>query len=222
MDLPGLITVRSEDEDLLDRLAHMMGTAFLEEYWTREWLSALDDLGTSPDRKCAIAQAMLGYNLKMGAPYHCAYALPDLSGGAGGYLASELQGHRWNDLEDKATALMMEEVLDQGEQEALAAKAEAMEPITDFSWMYRHTRGQDFIHWFALGVDRASRGSGAFRRLFTPFLDFADAQGLNCYLECYSDRTEAVYAHFGFQTIEERSSPAFSLVERCMLRKPTS
>lgn len=50
MDLPGLQIVEPGDTELIDKLAQMMGTSFLEEGWTTAWLSALDEIGTSEQR----------------------------------------------------------------------------------------------------------------------------------------------------------------------------
>ena len=63
------------------------------------------------------------------------------------------------------------------------------------------------------------RGSGAFRRLFTPFLEYADEHGLACYLDCYTERLEQLYGHFGFETVERRSIDAFPIEERLMVRR---
>ena len=50
----------------------------------------------------------------------------------------------------------------------------------------RAAADEDFIYFISAGVDPEKRGSGAFRRLFTPFLEYADEHGLACYLDCYT------------------------------------
>ena len=95
-----------------------------------------------------------------------------------------------------------------------------MEPISNFKWMIPETEGKDFIHFFSVGVNPDMRGSGAFRRLVTPFLDYADQHGLNCYLECYTDRLESLYGHFGFETEHRFTDPNFDVYERAMVRTP--
>ena len=77
---------------------------------------------------------------------------------------------------------------------------------------------EDFIYFISAGVDPEKRGSGAFRRLFTPFLEYADEHGLACYLDCYTERLEQLYGHFGFETVERRSIDAFPIEERLMVR----
>ena len=98
-----------------------------------------------------------------------------------------------------------------------------MAPITVFEWEEDEAKrmdAPDFSHFYSLGVDRTRRGSGAFRRLMTPFFDYADEHGIPCFLETYSKPLEELYAHFGFETIHEYRDPAFTITERCMVRKP--
>ena len=103
----------------------------------------------------------------------------------------------------------------------LGPRAEAMEPLSDTNWPLAHAKAdEDFIYFISVGVDPASRGTGAFRRLFTPFLDEADRRGLRCYLDCYTDRLESLYGHYGFHTVDRKSAPGFDLVERLMVREP--
>ena len=79
--------------------------------------------------------------------------------------------------------------------------------------------GSDDLDARLAGVDPEKRGSGAFRRLFTPFLEYADEHGLACYLDCYTERLEQLYGHFGFETVERRSIDAFPIEERLMIRR---
>jgi hypothetical protein len=220
MNLPGLITVKPEDKKTIKELAYMMGTSFLEELWTAELLSALDSLGTPASRKHEISCAILECNFLVGAPYECVYMLPDMSAGLGGYLSSELQGRTWNDLEDRSFDLMVKTVLSENEQVVLVEKMGKMKPISVFNWANKEAQGSDFIHFFAGGVDRKQRGRGAFRKVITPFLNFADDRGLQCFLECYSSRLESLYQNFGFETVKRFEDPEFDLIERCMLRAP--
>ncbi len=217
MQLPGLITVQPEQREIIDELARMMGRSFMEERWTACWLSALD---ADDGRKLEISRAIMKYDFIVGAPYECCYLLPDLSAGTGAYLSSDLQGRIWSDLEDEAMAMMAESTLTDTEKAALSQRAKEMKGISNFSWMIEHAGNADFIHFFSIGVNADMRGSGAFRKLLTPFLAYADKQGINCYLECYHDRLESLYGHFGFETTQRFSDPAFDIVERAMVRSP--
>lgn len=222
MDLPGLHIVTPTETKLIDALAHMMGTSFLEEGWTMAWLSALDKIGVNEKRKQEISQAIIRSDFAVGSQYKCVYTLPDLSAAVGGYLSSDLQGHTWHELEDEAIAVMLN-TLSEDERHALKEQSVQMQPVSDFSWMYRDSENcnRDFIHFYAVGVDASKRGSGAFRRMFVPFLDYAKAHNLNCYLECYSEKTESVYSHFGFEVVKRISDPVLNITERCMKKRPS-
>lgn len=220
MQLPGLITVQPEQRETIDQLAHMMGESFMEERWTASWLSVLDALGTNDERKLEISQAIMKYDFTVGTPYECCYMLPDMAAGTGAYLSSDLKGRIWNDLEDEAMSMMAEATLNDKEKAALSRRAEEMKGISNFRWMIEHAAHAEFIHFFSIGVNADMRGSGAFRRLMTPFLAHADELGINCYLECYNDRLESLYGHFGFETARRFSDPAFDIVERAMVRSP--
>lgn len=220
MQLPGLVTVKPDQTDAIDKLSSMMGVSFMEELWTEAWLESLDSLNATDERKLEISRAIMKYDFMVGTHYQCCYLLPDFAAGAGAYLSSDLDGRIWNDLEDEATELMAEAVLTTEEKAALFKRAEEMEAISNFKWMTSEAQDEDFIHFFSIGVNPDMRGTGAFRRLMTPFLDYADQQGINCYLECYTDRLESLYGHFGFETVHRFTDPAFDVYERAMVRTP--
>ena len=211
MNLPGLITVQPDRTEELDALARMVGTCFLEEMWYVTWLEALDELGIGRDRKLEITRAVIRSDYEVTAPYQCVYALPDRAGAANVYLRSEL---------GEESGTLLAEVLTDEEIDVLGPRIEAMDPISSTSWpLERAAADEDFIYFISAGVDPEKRGSGAFRRLFTPFLEYADEHGLACYLDCYTERLEQLYGHFGFETVERRSIDAFPIEERLMVRR---
>ena len=220
MNLPGLITVTPDQPDLLDKLACMVGTCFLEEMWYVTWLEALDKLGVGEGRKREITQEVIRSDYRATAPLGCVFALPDLAGAANVFLRSELGAHDWAELEEQS-GRMMAATLTPEERAVLEPRAEAMESLSDTSWPERYAdAGEDYVYFISAGVDPARRGSGAFGRLFKPFLAYADEHRLRCYLDCYTDRLEQIYSHYGFQTVERKSTPGFDLVERLMIREP--
>ncbi len=219
MNLPGLVTVQPDRTEELDALARMVGTCFLEEMWYVTWLEALDELGIGRDRKLEITRAVIRSDYEVTAPYQCVYALPDRAGAANVYLRSELGDVDWTELEEESGALLAEVLTDE-EIDVLGPRIEAMDPISSTSWpLKRAAADEDFIYFISAGVDPEKRGSGAFRRLFTPFLEYADEHGLACYLDCYTERLEQLYGHFGFETVERRSIDAFPIEERLMVRR---
>ena len=86
--------------------------------------------------------------------------------------------------------------------------------------MRRAGEGGDFTHFAMLAVDPDKRGTGRFRKLVTPFFDYADEHGIPCYLETYSDSLQSLYEHVGFEVYRVFESPDFAITERAMVRKP--
>lgn len=220
MNLPGLITATPDRPDELETLACMVGECFLEEMWYATWLEGLDTMGATRERKLEIMQATIRSDFKVSAPYGCVLSLPDGAGAANVYLRSELGDTTWTELESQSEELMAPE-LSEAEVSVLGPRAEAMEHISITDWPYELAApDEDFLYFISIGVDASKRGSGAFRRLITPFLDYADAHGLKCYLDCYTERLEQLYAHFGFEVEERRRTEGFSIEERLMVRNP--
>lgn len=220
MNLSGLITVQPDQTEELDALATMVGTCFLEEMWYVTWLEALDELGIGTERKLEITRAVIRSDYAVTAPFQCVYTLPDRAGAANVYLRSELGDVDWTELEEESGALLAEMLTDE-EIAVLGPRIEAMDPISSTSWPLERTApDEDFVYFISAGVDPEKRGTGAFRRLFTPFLAYADEHRLDCYLDCYTDRLEQLYGHFGFETVERRSIDAFPIEERLMIRRP--
>lgn len=220
MKLPGLATLSPNQEREIKQLANMIGESFMEELWTIELLSVLDKIDTSKKRKLSISQAMIYYNLKTTTQFQTSYMLGDAEAGAGAYLKSELLGASWPELEDAAFKLMAQEFLTPEEHTLLKEKLVEIETVSDFGWFASREKDTDFIHLFDIGVNSSARGTGAFRRLITPFTDFADEQGIDCCLECYSERLVGLYGHFGFEIVEELRDPKIKLVQYCMIRPP--
>ncbi|WP_080802347.1 GNAT family N-acetyltransferase [Arabiibacter massiliensis] len=217
MNLPGLITVRPDQTDELDALAAMVGACFREEMWYATWL---DVPSVSEERKLAITQAVIRADYAVTSPYGCVFTLDDRAGAANVFLRSELPEGGWERLEEKS-ARCMAAMLTPEEEAVLGPRAEAMDPLSDTNWpLALAGDDEDFIYFISAGVDASRRGTGAFRRLFTPFLDEADRRGLRCFLDCYADRLEGLYGHYGFRTVERKGAPGFDLVERLMVREP--
>lgn len=220
MKLPGIITVDPADEELAIKLAHMGGDAFLEELWTVELLNALPAGSRGTDRERTISRAIIMNDIIVGAPYQAVYCLEDASALAIGYLKSDLEGLTWSYLEEKAERNLVDTVLSEEETVAYAAQLERMAPISVFDWEERAGEGGDFIHFAMLAVDPGKRGTGRFRKLVTPFFDYADEHGIPCYLETYSDSLQSLYEHVGFEVYRVFESPDFAITERAMVRKP--
>lgn len=219
MKLSGLITISPDQTELLRETADMMGESFMEENWFITWLSALDSIGTSYERKLELIRAVFLDDLSVHTPYQGVYVLEDKTAACGGYLYSDLQGHTHSELENKSgealTAIATKEELD-----LLAEQNKKMEAISDFDWARKHANEQDHIYFYAWAVDKNARGTHALTRLLTPFFAKADNEGLNCYLECYADRLQSMYEHLGFELLDTLHDPQFDVYERRMVRYP--
>ena len=220
MDLPGLIRITEADENLAKDVAFMMGESFLEEKWTATLLSSLHDINASPERILEISRLLMFHEFMVGSSFGNCYTLPDISASAGAYLKSDLGNRVWSDLEEIAFDKLSRDYLTKQETETLLKQQEKMKGITVFNWEEEYSKGNDFIHFYVLGVDPKKRGQGGFRRLVEPFFDYADEHGIECYLETYSIPLEQLYQHFGFETVHIFRDPSFKIEERCMVRKP--
>ena len=218
MNIPGLVTIKPNQEQLLRDVAVMMGTSFLEENWFITWLSALDALETTKQRKEELMHAVFLDDLEVHAPFEGVYALPDLTAATGAYRFSELKGTTHSELEEQ-TGKHLTEVATDEELRLLDEQARKMEPISQFDWARHLEKGNDHIYFYAWAVDPSARGTGALRKLLDPLFAFADDHGLNCYLECYADRVQHMYEHLGFELIDELYAPGFEVYERRMVRR---
>lgn len=219
MNLPGLECPSAHDCDRIADLARIMGESFLEENWTRSLLDALGS-DTTPERKLFVSQEIMRLEFTEGASIPACYALPDNAACAGAYLRSDLGDRSWAAFEAAAWEHLARTSLTPEEAANLAAEEERIAAVSVFDWEDEAACGSDYIHFYALGVDRTRRGSGAFRRLVEPFFAFADEQGVPCFLETYSAQLESLYRHMGFETIRVIEDGRVDLVERCMVRRP--
>lgn len=219
MNLPGIITVSADQPLLLERAARILGDSFIEEGWTSTWLSCLDQLGATRARKQELLRAQFRDELGNHAPYQGVYLLEDGTAATGAYLHSELQGHTHPELQSASRENLLAVATPQ-EIAALDTQEERMAPISQFDWTRVREQEGDHIYFFAWAVDRTARGKGSLRRLVTPFFDYADEHGLNCYLECYADRLQSMYEHLGFELVDVLSDAAFPVTERRMVRRP--
>ncbi len=219
MNLPGLITLRPEQTDLLAKAAQIIGNSFIEELWSEEWVSALDQFGATVERKKEILRATMLDELTSHARYQGAYMLEDETAAFGGFRYSELKGQTHTSLDAEVPGFL-KAIATPGEMEALAEQSIAMERISQFDWTRVRENEGDHIYLFAWAVDPEARGKGSLRRMIEPLFAYADENELNCYLECYSDHLQSMYEHFGFELIDVLSDPAFDITERRMVRHP--
>lgn len=216
MNIPSLITVQPEQTQLVEQLACMVGKAFREELWHATFVGALD---VSEDRKLAITQECLRNDFRASVRHGFLHATTDYAAAMSAYRRSKANGLTYADFED-ASFEATKAFLTPEEIQILDAQGKAMEPFTT-RWVYDYVADdQDFFYFSSVAVDADKRGSGAFGRLFRPFLAWADQLGLPCYLDCFTENLENIYAHYGFETLQHTTAPGFDITERCMVRYP--
>lgn len=218
MHISGLVTVPESDEALVKRAVEIIGASFSEEQWFVTWADCLNALGATDERKRAVILAAVEDSLRAHLPYEGVYVLEDLSAAIGCYRASELGGLTHPEVEESRSACV-DAITTPEERELLEKRARAMAPVSDFGWAPEAARGRDHIYAYALAVDPEARGTGALRRLFEALFAYADAEGLDIYLECYTERLENLYAHFGFELIDVLTCDAVRVAERRMVRR---
>lgn len=219
MKLSGLVTVSPSDSALINHTASLLGDSFIEEQWFATWLSALDTLGADDKRKKTLLRAIFLDDIEAFAPYEGIHLLEDGTAAVGGYLFSELRGETLTSIEEGQGGRHFLQVATPEEVRALEKREQEMEAISSFDWA-RAYDGEDHINFFAWAVDPAARGKGSLKRALAPFFSYADERGLNCYLECYSDRLQGMYEHLGFELVDELHAEGIEAYERRMVRRP--
>ena len=209
----------------------MMGESFLEELWTAELLSALSTARTPKASKrdaWRVSRAIMREDFTLGAPCQCCYA----AGGSRG-LRGRLPEKR------PAGQAHVGRHRDRGHVEAwpmaFSRCNETMQPARADGSAWLPSRCSTGKKTEAKADGRAPtssistrwasiarrRGSGAFRRLMTPFFDYADEHGIPCFLETYSEAAwKGCTRTSASRPSANTATPGFAITERCMVRRP--
>ncbi len=89
----------------------------------------------------------------------------------------------------------------------------------NLSWYKRTIKGRHY-RMKVIAVDPMLRGTGAFRRLITPALDYADAERIPVVLETHNPKNMGLYEHFGFELVSTITSSETHISQYCMIRQP--
>ncbi|TVQ07637.1 MAG: GNAT family N-acetyltransferase, partial [Balneolaceae bacterium] len=71
-----------------------------------------------------------------------------------------------------------------------------------------------------ISIDKSLRGTGAFRKLITPAIEYADQEQIPMVLETHNPSNVGLYEHFGFKLVKTISSPETDVQQYCMIREP--
>ncbi len=91
--------------------------------------------------------------------------------------------------------------------------------VLNLNWYKEHVNSRHY-RLKVIAVDKALRGSGAFRRLITPVLEYADQNGIPVVLETHNLTNVGLYEHFGFTLVKTITHPSTEIKQYCMIRYP--
>jgi ribosomal protein S18 acetylase RimI-like enzyme len=91
--------------------------------------------------------------------------------------------------------------------------------ILSFNWYKKFITGRHY-RVKIIAIDKEMRGSGAFRRLITPAIEFCDKERITMVLETHNYNNVGLYEHFGFELVKAITSPEIEIKQYCMIRKP--
>ena len=93
--------------------------------------------------------------------------------------------------------------------------------VVSFSWQEEYV-SRRFYRIKIVAVDEGMRGKGAFRRLVTPILDYADKEKIPVVLETHNYDNVGLYEHFGFDLVKTIKSADTPIEQYCMIRNPVT
>ena len=91
--------------------------------------------------------------------------------------------------------------------------------VLNLNWHKEHVNGRHY-RLKVIAVDKALRGSGAFRRLITPVLEYAGKNQIPVVLETHNPSNVGLYEHFGFTLVKTITHPSTEIIQYCMIRYP--
>lgn len=91
--------------------------------------------------------------------------------------------------------------------------------VLNLSWYNEYIRGRHY-RLKVIAVDKALRGSGAFRRLITPVMEYAGQNQIPVVLETHNPSNVGLYEHFGFLLVNTIAHPSIAIKQYCMIRYP--
>lgn len=89
--------------------------------------------------------------------------------------------------------------------------------VLSLSWQKKFVKGRHY-HIKIIAIDKELRGSGIFRRLISPVIEFCDLKKIPIILETHNPNNVPIYQRFGFEVVDTRSAPGMDLKQYCMLR----
>ena len=94
-----------------------------------------------------------------------------------------------------------------------------MSKVLCFRW-HREFVKDRYYRLKVIAIDRSLRGSGAFRKLITPVIEYADSEGIPIVLETHNRDNVGLYQHFGFELVKTITSNETEIRQYCLIRNP--
>jgi GNAT superfamily N-acetyltransferase len=88
-----------------------------------------------------------------------------------------------------------------------------------FDWYKKFIPGRHY-RIKIIAIDKALRGTGAFRKLITPAIEYADREQIPMVLETHNPSNVGLYEHFGFKLVKTIKSSETPIQQYCMIREP--
>lgn len=105
------------------------------------------------------------------------------------------------------------------EMRRLIRNMKVLGKVLDFKWPKEFVNGRHY-RVKIISIDKSLRGTGAFRKLITPAIEFSDREQIPMVLETHNPSNVGLYKHFGFEPAKTISSSDTDIQQYCMIRKP--
>lgn len=101
----------------------------------------------------------------------------------------------------------------------IAGNYRKVSKILSFTWHKEFVKNR-YYRLKVIAIDKSLRGSGAFRKLISPMIEYADREGIAMVLETHNHDNVGLYEHFGFELVKTISSAETEIRQYCMIRNP--
>lgn len=109
-------------------------------------------------------------------------------------------------------------MLDGQDRRTILANNRKTRQVVDFTWSKDFVKGR-FYRVKIIAIDKSLRGTGAFRMLITPRMEFCDEQRIPMLLETHNPNNVGLYGHFGFELVKTIASEVIDIKQYCMIRQ---
>jgi GNAT superfamily N-acetyltransferase len=91
--------------------------------------------------------------------------------------------------------------------------------VLSFDWHKKFISGRHY-RIKIIAIDKALRGTGAFRKLITPAIEYADREKIPMVLETHNPSNVGLYEHFDFKLVKTITAAETPIQQYCMIREP--